>query len=295
METEKKDDWLEKFKRSRLVRWVIFTSAILAFVISTLLTEKTSEKWKSKFESIFSSENRAGFKFKDPYIYEERNNRNELRLRVELPEFTIENETNGEADSIKKIIAHKLIEYLSYDKMFSVPRTLPDTYGELKRIIQDHVPHKDSVRAIRVKIVKESIRPVEDTRERLNGYLYISFLESGSAAYADTVRLDYLNFDREKMQVFYRNHITGPFFETFAGEFYKESLQGKMNEVFFNDFFFLSPTFYLTDKQIVFHYVRERDRQKYQGAGKKYELRIPYTTPEFESNIIEDSKFNFLR
>lgn len=291
----KKEDWLENFKESRLVRWVVFITAILAFVVSTVVTDQTSEKWKSKIESVFPFGNKSGFNFKDPYIHEERNNNNELTFRVELPEFTIENETNGEADSIKKIIAHKLIEYLRYDSSFAAPDSLPATYGELKRIIQDHVPHKDRVRAIRIRLVKESIRPVEDTRERLNGYLYISFLESGDAAYSDTVRLDYLNFDREKLRVFPLESLIGPFFKNYAESLYKESLQGKKDPVFFNGLFFLSHAFYLTDKELVFQYVRERDRESYQGAHRKYELRIPYTSSEFQSNIIEKGKFNFLR
>lgn len=292
---KEKEDWLEIIKESRLVRWVVFFTAILAFVLSTLLTQETSEKWKGKIENVFSFGYTSGFNFKEPYVHEKRNKENELTFRVELPEFTIENETNGESDSIKKVIAHKLIEYLSYDKLFAVPRTLPETYGQLKGIVQDYVPDKDSVRAIRVTLVKGSIRPVQKTREKLNGYLYISFLESSDAAYSDTVRLDYLNFDREKMQVFHLNNIVGPFFKDLAEVLYMESLKGRDDDVFFNSLFFLPPSFYLTDKYIAFQYVREKNKQSYQGAGTKYEFRIPYTVPEFQSNIIEDSKFNFLR
>lgn len=286
------DDWFDKLYRKKPVKAISLVVAVMTFITSFLIPAETFEKWKSGIAGIFSD--KTGFILEPPYVFYLETTSNRPALKIELPVFSIENATNGEADSLRRIIVYKLIDYLKEDTSFKVSSLLPEDYYDLDKILHNYNPGTSYTRAIKVTLDKKNIRPLQPVRGKLSGYLYLTVLESGNMAYSDTLRLDYINFDREKMQMLSLDSLVEPYFRNYVSRMYNHTLTDKGKNIFFNEFFFLPPAFYLTDKDICFQYVREKNREEYQGARTNYLFRVPYDSIVNGALIRKEGKLKFL-
>lgn len=294
MKEEEKEgggDWFDRLYKKKPVRAVSLFVAVLTFITSFLLPGETLERWKKDLANICSDE--TGFTIETKILSRKTKN-NKLVLKLELPEFSIKNGTNGEADSLRKIIMYKLMEYLKEDTLFPTREFLPANYSQLNEILRNYFPDTNYVRAIKVTLNRESIRPVKHAEDTFSGYLCITMQESSNTAYSDTLRLDYINFDREKMQVFTLDDMVEPIFRNYASTLYSKTLQGR--NMFFNKFFFLPSAFYLTDKDICLGYLRENDTlTSYQGVYAGFEFRVPYDSLMGTSLIKTDGILKYLQ
>lgn len=291
--------WLKEFTENETVKVVAKVAAafaaIITFVVTTLITQETFEKWKGKVEDVFSFRNSDNtYKTIEPeFIFDKPTNDRSRIFRVELPRFSIENDSKGEADSLYKALISSTIVVLKKDSAFNSTEDFPKNYNEFREVLNNHFPSPPFSRAIKITPIKETLRFGHKNGADLSGYICFSLLESSNATYSDTLSLNYINFDRKKLTVINLENVVNPFFINFAESFYRDSLIDVRKPTFNNDYFFLPQAFFLTYHHMHFQYTREKDVLAFQGANRKYELKIPLKSID-KVFLSSEGKLNYL-